>query len=252
MRAFLAVLALLAALPIGAQAAAIAAVDINFFSLVASHGIGANGEARPLAPSEVTFFITSQTLTPVEIAVGNASATAGGDASTDGNSVFASVAATAQASQPGYAFASADLELQISISIAADSDLLAIALLTEFSAFNPGGNPVGAAVDNIGTEFARFASLQFGEGIGDIHGCDTRVLDDSHFPAIPPAARCGVSTPDASQVEFVLGVPDERIIDLTYRLFVEVEAGATAVTEPGTLALLSAGLLVAALARRRT
>jgi len=249
MRLVVAVIALLAALPSVAKAGALAAVDTNFFSLRAGFGMDAEGNIRAINPSEVTFFIASETLTPVEIAFGNAATSTSGGATTDGSSVFASVAASASASQSGHAFASVELEVQIAISIAADSDLLAITILTEFSAFNPGGNPIGAQVDDVSIEFARFDSRQFGQGVGDAHSCDTRVVDARHFPSPPPSAQCGVPSPDASQFAFGFDVPEQRIVEFTYRLIAEVEA--SAVPEPAALTLLAPALLGLFLARRR-
>lgn len=240
MRFILALLAFIALLPSGAKAAAIAAVDTNFFSLTPLHGIDQAGEIRLLAPGEVTFSITSQTLTPLEIARGSAVTATSGGATTDGDSVFASISAFASATRPGYAFASVVLDVIVAIEVAAASDLLAVAILTDFSAFNPGGDPVGASVDNIAREFARFVSTQSGEGIGDAHGCHTGIFDGSHFPGPLPAARCGVESPDSSQGEFTFVVPESNVAEFAYRLSVEVEA--SAVPEPGALAMLGIGL----------
>ena len=50
MRFLLALLALMVALPSGAKATAIAAVDNNVFSLSPLYGVSAAGGIRPLAP----------------------------------------------------------------------------------------------------------------------------------------------------------------------------------------------------------
>ena len=138
----------------------------------------------------------------------------------------------------------------VGIEVATNSDLLAVVILTDFSAFNPGGDPVGASVDDIAREFARFESSQSGEGIGDSHGCHTGIVDGSHFPTSLPRASCGVSSPDSSQGEFVFAVPEGSVAEFTYRLSVAVEA--SAVPEPAALAILSAGLIALSFARRRT
>ena len=249
MRFVLALLGLLALFPSGAKAAAIAAVDTNFFSLTALQGVDQQGALRALNPGEVTFSILSQTLSPIEIARGTGVTATAGGATTDGESVYASVSAFASATRPGHALASVALDVVVAIELAADSDLLAIAILTDFSAFNPGGNPVGASVDNVAGEFARFASSQLGEGIGDTQGCHTGILSGGHLPIPLPSASCGVPSPDSSQGEFFFVVPEGNVGELAYRLSVEVEA--SAVPEPATLAILGAALCGLSLLRRR-
>jgi hypothetical protein len=242
----------LAGAPSIAHATAFAAVDLNFFSLTPYRGEDAVGNFRALNPGEVWFSIENQTLTPTIITSGNANATAIGGASIDedDNRLFASVSASALAFKTGYAFARADLAVRIAIHIADDSDLIALELLTDFSSFNPGGNPIGAQVDNLVLEFARFDSRQEGEGIGDFHSCDTRNLDPSDpFPAPPGGGACGVQSPDSSEGFVSFSIPAERVIAFDYWIAAEVEA--SSVPEPQALAVLLMALASAALLGRR-
>lgn len=117
--------------------------------------------------------------------------------------------------------------------------------MTAFSAFNPGGNEIGASVDDPVLEYAAFSSSVSGPGVDDFHSCNT--ISGPNF--ITPTA-CGVFSPDHSEGEFAFGpIAAGQTLSATYHIDIQVEA--IGVPEPATLLLFGAGLTGAAAMRRR-
>jgi hypothetical protein len=111
-----------------------------------------------------------------------------------------------------------------------------------FSAFNPGGNPVGASVDNPLREFASFESTVFVSDsfAGDQHGCTTSVSQPV----------CGVQTPDSSQNLFWFVLQPFETVSLDTELRIETEA--RVVSEPSATGLVCLAIMgLMAVYRRR-
>lgn len=111
-----------------------------------------------------------------------------------------------------------------------------IAFDLNFSAFNPGGSPVGARVDDPSREHARFDSWVLGPDptalptMLDRHGCATT-------PALP---QCGVPNPDDSIILYMLSLAPFETLVLPFELGLLAEV--RVIPEPG-LALSLAGAI---------
>ena len=126
-----------------------------------------------------------------------------------------------------------------------DTDLPGYLLFNiNFSAFNPGGFPIGAQVDDPSYQFAWFTSSVSGPPtVADFHACDTRVS-----PNMGPNA-CGVFSPDFSLEQLGVGpIGAGQSVTETYRINI---AAQVFVPEPITMSLFGFGLAGVAIARRR-
>ncbi len=131
----------------------------------------------------------------------------------------------------------------ISITNNSGIDLGTLFFQTDFSAFNPGGSPIGAQVDDPSYQYAVFSSSVFGPGVGDFHACDTRIN-----PNMGPNA-CGVFSPDSSQGQFSTGpLAAGQNVKQSYQIKI---AATVFVPEPLTLSLFGAGLAGTVALRRR-
>lgn len=231
-----------------ASATAISSVHQNFFDVHATWGksdgvyVGAPGRPVP----GIFISVASQSVSMTKTQSGDASVnfTYPGPANGSGSewASFA-VSGSAIANPDGYAYGLLTYTVTLAFTNMSGLDLDFITIHSGFSAFNRGGSWIGAQVDNIASEFARFYSGQGGPSIGDSHGCDTRVPAGAHTaPTVPPAAACGVSSPDFSEAEFSLN--DFEIGETLTRTFtLTLELEASSVPEPSTLALFAAALV---------
>jgi hypothetical protein len=125
-----------------------------------------------------------------------------------------------------------------------------IVFTSDFSAFNPGGYNVGASIDVLGRERAAFESEVFGEGVHDMHQCDTDFIDPTDHTTYISPTQCGVNSPDESMGEAVLNYVDPfQEVILPYTINIRVEA--RGLPEPRTLNLFLASLPLIEFARRR-
>jgi hypothetical protein len=242
-----------------ANATATASVQVDRVSLLAlsgsSEGVTIGSPAAPIIGIDIT--IQSKIESPTETEIGNAAVSLNSSSSASGGTASAAIGGTAVANSSGYALGALVLEITFNFTNQTGFDLDFLTVRTDFSAFNPGGPAIGARVDDIAREFARFASSVSGPGAGDSHQCDTRLPagpGNTVFPQPPPAAACGVASPDSSQGEFVIADFDQgETVSQTYVLQLTVEA--QSIAEPGTVALFGAALLALAayrpLRRRR-
>ena len=152
--------------------------------------------------------------------------------------------ANAHASVPDRGYARSIIDVQAAAALRnLTTDTLHVALTFLFSAFNPGGDEIGASVDNLLTQFARFES-QVSTGDGgelDFHACDTRQIEEYYQPS---PLSCGVGSPDESELELFLTLAPGESYTLSFGVRVVTEA--SSVPEPTTTALLLSGLLALA------
>jgi hypothetical protein len=229
-----------------AGATAIAAVQFNGFSLLASSGVAdgviIGGPGSPITGIDIA--VDSQIATVTKTETGNAAVNfAAPSFAASGGSASASIAGTAIANPDGHALGTMVFEITFAFTNLTGVDLDFLTIRTDFSAFNPGGSPIGARVDNSLLEFARFSSSQSGRGIGDSHQCDTRAPGPggTTFPTTPPAAACGVSSPDSSQGQFGFSDLDQNeTVTETFILRLTLEA--QSIPEPSVLALFASAL----------
>ncbi len=167
-----------------------------------------------------------------------------GNASIDFSFNETEVSGSATASANGYAYGRYSAQVSYELRNQGSSTFDFIGVFTGLSSFNPGGNWIGAEVDNPLIEYARFSSMVSANEAMDFHGCETTV-------GVP---ACGVMSPDENQFSlyFVDFRPGEALnFLLTYYLEFEVRAGS--VPAPGVASLLTISLagLFATAARRR-
>lgn len=199
------------------------------------------------SPAGIVFGQSSYTVTTTKTTIGDASL----DFSQTISDRSASIWGIAIANSDGYAFGTYGLSVTLTLTNLSGIDFDFLVFRTDYSAFNPGGPAVGAKVDNVNTEFARFSSSQSGQGISDSHSCDTRSPGGSYFNFIPPlGAECGVSSPDSSLGDFtLLDFDNGETLTKTFNLSLLLEV--SSVPEPATLALVGAGLMALGYTRRR-
>jgi hypothetical protein len=114
-----------------------------------------------------------------------------------------------------------------------------------FSAFNPGGPPIGIGIDNPATQAARFLSWVSGPGVGDSHNCSVGFLGTSGTVFSP--TTCGVNAPDSSELSFGVALnslaPNAQML-LTYDIGISATFDLPAgVPEPGSAVILLGGLM---------
>jgi hypothetical protein len=230
-----------------AGAVATASVQTNRFDLFACcasvDGVRIGTPSSPIGG--IAIAIDSQNVTQNETEIGNAAVTfAPSSASANGDRASAMIAGSAIANPGGYALGTLEFRIVLSFTNLTGMDLDFLTIQTDFSSFNPGGPQIGARVDDVALEFARFASSQSGPGIGDSHQCDTRLPagpGNTVFPQPPPAAACGVSAPDSSQGDFAILDFDQG--ETEFRTFIlRLELEVQSVPEPSSLALLTVAL----------
>jgi len=134
---------------------------------------------------------------------------------------------------PGYAATNLDIWGVVTITNTADFPLVFGDVLgySNFSAFNPGGNSIGASVNDPMREFAFFESTVWLETIGDFHSCETSLL----------VLSCGVDSPDSSQDQYYPILNPSEVMSINVHLAIATEA--RVVPEPSALALFATGLL---------
>jgi hypothetical protein len=125
-------------------------------------------------------------------------------------------------------------------------------LWTSYSAFNPGGSPVGVSVTDPKAEYASFWSSVDGTttgGVGfgaDSHGCSVGVFLGNPVDLY----SCGVDSPDSSGDVFVLGSLDpEGTVGAYYSVGISAEL--KGVPEPLTLTIVASGLVLIGMSRRK-
>jgi hypothetical protein len=231
-----------------ASATAISSVYQNFFDLHAtwgkSDGVYVGGPGNAI--HGIIISVASQSVSTTKTQNGNASVNftyPGPPNGSGGEWASFGVSGSAVANPDGYAYGLLTYSVTLAFTNMSGLDLDFVTIHSGFSAFNRGGSHIGAQVDNVASEFARFRSGQGGPAIGDGHQCDTRVPVGPHtFPTAPPAAACGVSSPDFSESEFSLSDCDiGETLTRTFTLTLELEA--SSVPEPSTLALFAAALV---------
>lgn len=235
-----------------ASATAIAAVDRSFFSVRPYHGLLPGGAVFQNAPSGIVISLLSHTVTTTISETGLADVTFRTPSlnfSPDGR--FSAVIGGAAIANPdGHALGSQTLSVTLGFTNESGIAFRFLEFLTEFSAFNPGGKPIGAQVTDTSLEFARFSTSQTGVGIGDSHACSTDGSGVKQFFAPAPGAACGVDSPDTSSSTSLVisdfGVNDFVTRTFTLSLLLEV----TSVPEPGTAATFIIALLGLAAIRR--
>jgi hypothetical protein len=221
-------------------------VQFNGFSLRALFGV-ADGVfiGGPFSPiTGIDIAVDSQIATVTKTETGNAAVNfAAPSFAASGGRGSASIAGSAIANPDGHALGTIVFEITFAFTNLTGVDLDFLAIVTDFSAFNPGGPGIGARVDNSLLEFARFSSSQSGGRIGDSHQCDTRAPGPGGFtfPTTSPAAACGVNSPDSSQGEFGFSDLDQNeTVTETFILRLTLEA--QSISEPAALALFGAAL----------
>jgi hypothetical protein len=122
---------------------------------------------------------------------------------------------------------------------------------TWFSSFNPGGPAIGLGIDDPLTQWARFSSSVFGEGVGDSHRCAVGYLGEEGTVFSP--TTCGVSSPDSSSgilfLDLATVAPGSSVF-FSYTISIIAEFVSNdpeqGVPAPGGIALMVLGLAVLA------
>jgi len=130
------------------------------------------------------------------------------------------------------------------------------AFIGGYSAFNPGGPGEGIGIDNPLTQWATFSSSVSSAFFADHHSCAVGFRGNSG--AAYSATTCGVVLPDASQGAFAIDlstIPAMSSIDILFTLAIDTEFvfadAPVGVPEPGSAALLLAGLGAMVVLRRK-
>lgn len=240
--------------PAAARATAIAAVDYNGLSLTPAY-LEADGGTHQggSAAGYLTLSLEDVLVTHSATATGGGETGADHGGGTAGASADYWISAFSRTATPG--FAESDLTAEVTFGITNTSSVTidAYALDVLFSAFNPGGDPFGALVDDQLVETAAFGSRQ-SVLTADGHACST--ADPASWEYAVTGAdgsvACGVASPDDSLLRLTGGglLPGET--DL-YRAVLSIETEARRIPEPAILAtaLACLGLLLAARRRRR-
>ena len=119
-----------------------------------------------------------------------------------------------------------------------------LALITNFSSFNPGGSGIGIAIDDPITQAGRFTSSVSGPGVGDFHSCAVGKLGQSGAVYSPTA--CGVFSPDSSQGYAIIDLSmlaPQASTSLSYSAAITADFVVDAVPEAPSLLLLMTALL---------
>lgn len=223
-----------------ANATAIAGSITNTFTVLPAPAVGSIDGVFVSNPSGIVLGIDSSTVSTSISVFDSASINFSEEFSGTG----ATLRGSAVANPGGHASGTKILVVTLFFTNLSGFDFDSVVFLTDFSAFNPGGSQVGAKVDDINLEFARFTSSQSGPGIGDSHSCDTRMPGGSYFQFVPPnGVECGVTSPDSSQGDFtLLNFDNGETLRQTFTLSLDLEVN-SALPEPATIAMLIAGLL---------
>jgi hypothetical protein len=239
----------------GAAATAFSEVDRNGFRLFLPYGI-ADGQIVATNPGGgidgVILTLQSQTISSTKTESGNATVAFTGPIISTGTFFFAEIGGYAFANPEGYAAGTYSYSLVVAITNMSGIDLDIAVVQTMFSAFNGGGDSLAAHVDNSALEYARYSSTQSGPGIGDSHGCDTRVpVPNYTFPSPPPSAQCGVPAPDFSELDFeIFDLAHGETVTQKFELAITFEVSSvsepTSVPEPNSFAVF--GVAIAGIA----
>lgn len=240
-----------------AEATAIASVDFSFAGLRPWWAL-VDGDFHE---GDVDDFLTlsqhSLSVTEGTHEAGAGMAGSSYDGGVSGNGAFFSVASNAKVDGMGTARSRIDLAVVIAVTNTASVTIDGYTLWRSYSAFNPGGSPIGAAVDDTAFEFASFETTVWGFSLDplervDGHACRTDGLGDATFVVDnPPAYACGVSSPDDNIQDIGGGPLAPGESHLYYaRLLVETTAAAQ-VSEPDTLLLMLGAIGGLGLAARR-
>lgn len=229
-----------------AHASAIAGVGSNRINLSVWDGQTDDFVYVPRGQPNLAIHLVSATPTLMETESGNASVAFSYGATDRSGSITGS----AHADPGGYALGSYSVVFKFDITNIGDVDYSYVQLLVDFSAFNPGGGQTGAMVSDRSTEFARFLSRQSGPIGLDFHACDTRT-SSSFLP--PPAAACGVLSPDSSFAWLtLLDLDAGSTKEVNFTLTMELEVSSPSVPVPGMLGLLLGALFTLSLCGRMT
>jgi hypothetical protein len=127
-----------------------------------------------------------------------------------------------------------------------------LSFVTNFSAFNPGGAPIGLGIDDPATQDAMFSSSVSGEEVGDLHNCSIGFEGYSAPAGFFTPTTCGVNSPDSSSHNFSIdlaSIAPGQSEQIPYQISISADF---VIPEPASISILAIGLIgIAGLVRRK-